>query len=86
MLYLESLGQQLIGWDGQSPQTFKHQQGKPVVDLKDLRNKVASSGSLTHSPALFHHAFSELFTKCKQCYYSQTSYLNDFSQSYLQLI
>jgi len=39
LLYLESLDQQLVGWDGQSPPKVKHQRGKPVVGLKDLQNE-----------------------------------------------
>ena len=39
LLYLRSLDD-LSDWDGQSPPTFKHQQGKPVPKLKELIGKV----------------------------------------------
>lgn len=39
LLYLNG---RLLGWDGQSPPTFKHQLGKPVVNLKGSDGKVAN--------------------------------------------
>ncbi|XP_046428918.1 dihydropyrimidine dehydrogenase [NADP(+)] [Neodiprion fabricii] len=38
LLYLRSL-EQVKDWDGQSPPTFKHQKGKPVVSLKHALGK-----------------------------------------------
>lgn len=37
LLYLYN---RLPGWDGQSPPTFKHQLGKPVISLYDKDGKV----------------------------------------------
>ncbi|XP_015595440.1 dihydropyrimidine dehydrogenase [NADP(+)] [Cephus cinctus] len=38
LLYLKSLGQ-VKDWDGQSPPTFKHQKGKPIVNLQHALGK-----------------------------------------------
>lgn len=45
LLYLRSLDD-LSNWDGQSPPTVKHQQGKPVPKLKEMVGTVGSSGVL----------------------------------------
>jgi len=39
LLYLQSL-EEMADWDGQSPPTVKHQQGKPVPKLNQLIGKV----------------------------------------------
>lgn len=48
LLYLKSL--ELKDWDGQSPQTERHQKGKPVPRLEDAVGKVlqlTTSNSVT---------------------------------------
>lgn len=42
LLYLESFDHR-TGWDGQSPPKVKHQRGKPVIALQDLKNEVPDS-------------------------------------------
>lgn len=39
LLYLDG---RLAGWDGQSPPTFKHQLGKPVMSLYDSNGQVGN--------------------------------------------
>lgn len=43
LLYLKTL-KQVKDWDGQSPPTFKHQKGKPVVSMQHALGKV----NITH--------------------------------------
>jgi hypothetical protein len=43
LLYLQSL-EGLQGWDGQSPPTPVHQQGKPVPKVADIIGKVSQPG------------------------------------------
>jgi hypothetical protein len=40
LLYMRSL-EELHDWDGQSPPTIKHQQGKPVLKLTDILGQVS---------------------------------------------
>lgn len=42
LLYMRSL-EELHDWDGQSPPTIKHQQGKPVLKLTDILGQVSLS-------------------------------------------